>query len=217
MKKIIIISILSILIFFFLSKTIFSRLFIISFSKWLERDLLIKKIDINYSNQEIILNYVEILNDNEFFYKNVFEADKIKIKYNFKSLFTNLVQIDYVILKNAKLYLEFHDKKDNIVDDNVGLAKKNNSNYKPKVYPKKKKDKNFLVFETELKNLKAFIKTVNNKKKMEVDLSDMIFYKVSNKPEFQHFKEVFKIILNDLFFKIPDQDLKNLIKKTYNF
>ena len=45
----------------------------------------------------------------------------------------------------------------------------------------------------------------------------MIFYKVSNKPEFQHFKEVFKIILNDLFFKIPDQDLKNLIKKTYNF
>ena len=178
---------------------------------------MIKKIDINYLNEEIILNFVEILNDNKFFYKNVFEADKIKIKYNFRSLFTDLIQIDYLILENARLYLEFYDQKDNIVDDNIGLAKKNDSNYKPKIYPKKVKDKNFLIIETELKNIKAFIKTTNNKKKIEVNLSDMIFYKVANKKEFQHFKEVFKIILNDLFFKIPDQDLKNLIKKTYNF
>ena len=45
----------------------------------------------------------------------------------------------------------------------------------------------------------------------------MTFYKVANKAEFQHYKEVFKIILNDIFFRIPDQNLKDLIYKTYKF
>ena len=45
----------------------------------------------------------------------------------------------------------------------------------------------------------------------------MKFSKVANKAEFQHYKEVFKIILTDIFFRIPDQNLKDLINKTYNF
>ncbi len=31
----------------------------------------------------------------------------------------------------------------------------------------------------------------------------------------QHFKDTFKIILMDIYFKIPDQNLKELLKKNY--
>ena len=60
-----------------------------------------------------------------------------------------------------------------------------------------------------------FIKTSSSPKKTEINLSNMNFYKVANKTEFQHYKEVFKIILNDIFFRVPDQNLKDLINKTY--
>ena len=45
----------------------------------------------------------------------------------------------------------------------------------------------------------------------------MSFNKIGNKNDLQHYKDVFKIILGDIFLKIPDIDLKNLIKKTYKF
>ena len=31
----------------------------------------------------------------------------------------------------------------------------------------------------------------------------------------QHFKDIFKIILMDIYFKIPDQRLRELVKKNY--
>ena len=69
--------------------------------------------------------------------------------------------------------------------------------------------------ETELKNSKVFIKTSSSPKKIEINLSDMNFFNVSNQAKFQHYKNLFKIMLKDLFFKVPDQKLRNLIKKTY--
>ena len=47
----------------------------------------------------------------------------------------------------------------------------------------------------------------------------MSFKKVGNygkiDQNFQHYKDVLKIILNDIFFRIPDDNLRNFIKKTY--
>ena len=215
MKKFIVILLSLLLLFVIFNKVIFSQIIIFGISKWLERDFLVKKIDINYSNEEIVLSFVEIRNIDKFYYKNVFESDKIQIQYNFKSVFTDLVKIDYLFLENSRVFLEFYDQNNKIIDDNIGIVEKHVSDYTHKIYPKKKKDKNFLIIKTELKNSKAFIKTSNNKKKIKINLSDMNFYKVANKKEFQHYKEVFKIILNDLFFKIPDKKLKNLIKNTY--
>ena len=31
----------------------------------------------------------------------------------------------------------------------------------------------------------------------------------------QHFKDIFKIILMDIYLKIPDQSLRDLVKKNY--
>ena len=216
MKKLLGIVILGFLLVIF-NKVIFSKIIIFSLSKWVEREIFVSKIDINYSKKEIVFNLIEIRNIDKFYYKNIFEADKIKIQYNFKSLFTNLVKIDYLIFSNSRFFLEFDNQiNENIIaDDNIEVVKKLDSNYIAVTYPIKKRDKNFLILQTELKNSKVFIKTSSSPKKIEINLSDMNFYKVANKTEFQHYKGVFKIILNDIFFRVPDQNLKNLIKKTY--
>ena len=216
MKKLLGIIVLGLLIVIF-NKVIFSQIIIFSISKWVEREIFVSKVDINYSKREIVFNSIEIRNIDKFYYKNIFEADKIKIQYNFKSIFTNLVKIDYLIFSNSRFFLEFDNQiNENIIaDDNIEVVKKLDSNYIAVTYPIKKRDKNFLILQTELKNSKVFIKTSSSPKKIEINLSDMNFYKVANKTEFQHYKGVFKIILNDLFFKVPDQNLKDLIKKTY--
>ena len=218
MKKVIAIIVLSFFLVIF-NKAILSQIIIFSISKWVEREIFVSKVDINYFKKEIVFNLFEIRNKENFYYKNIFEADKIKIQYNFKSIFTDLVKIDYLIFSNSRFFLEFEDKKNrNIISgDNIDVVKKLENNYTPVTYPIKKRDKNFLILETELKNSKVLIKSSISQKKIEINLSDMNFSKVANKTEFQHYKEVFKIILIDIFFKIPDQNLKDLIKKTYNF
>ena len=216
MKKLLGIVVLGFMLVIF-NKVIFSQIIIFSISKLVEREIFVSKVDINYSKREIVFNLIEIRNMDKFYYKNIFEADKIKIQYNFKSIFTNLVKIDYLVFSNSKFFLEFDNQiNENIIaDDNIEVVKKLDSNYIAVTYPTKKRDKNFLILETELKNSKVFIKTSSSPKKIEINLSDMNFYKVANKAEFQHYKEVFNIILNDIFFRVPDQNLKDLINKTY--
>jgi len=216
-KKYIFIIFFIIFIFITFNKVIFSKIIIFSLSKWVERDLLVKEVNINYHSKEIVFSSVEIRNDDKFFYKNIFEIDKIQLKYDLSSFFTDLVIIDYLIFENIRFFLEFDEVKEKIIDDNIGLAIKNNKNYKPKIYPQKRKDKNFLIQETELINSKVFIKILDDDKKIKVNLSNISFFKISNKSEFNHYKNAFKIILNDIFFKVPDQKMKNLIKKTYKF
>jgi hypothetical protein len=216
MKKFLGILVLGLLLVIF-NKVIFSQIIIFSVSKWIEREIFVSKIDINYSKREIVFNLIEIRNIDKFYYKNIFEADKIKIQYNFKSLFTDLVKIDYLIFENSRFFLEFDNQinENTITRDNIEVVKKLDSNYIPVTYPIKKRDKNFLILETELKNSKVFIKTSSSPKKIEINLSDMNFFNVSNQAKFQHYKNLFKIMLKDLFFKVPDQKLRNLIKKTY--
>ena len=45
----------------------------------------------------------------------------------------------------------------------------------------------------------------------------MSFNRIGNKKNFQHYKDVFRIILGDIFLKIPDINLQKLIKKHINF
>ena len=104
-----------------------------------------------------------------------------------------------------------------IFNDNLGVVKKQVEDYKPKIYPIKKKDRNFLILKFQTYNTQGFIKSSNKSNEIKLDLSNMIFNKIGNRNDFQHYKGIFKIILGDIFFKIPDINLKNLIKKTYKF
>ncbi len=217
MKKLTITVFFLVILIFVFNKIILSKIIIYSASKRLERDLSIKKIDINYFSDVIELNVVKIKNNKNFSYENIFEAEKIIIKYNLNTILKDLVEIDYLRIQNTKFYLEFDEKNKKIVNDNIGLAEKKDVDYKPKIYPKKKKDKNILIVKTDITNSQVLIKMLKNNNEMTVNLSDMIFNNISNKKNYLHYKDVFKIILNDLFFKVPDQSLKDLIKNSYKF
>ena len=217
MKKLTITVFFLVILIFVFNKIILSKIIIYSASKWLEKDLSIKKIDINYFSDVIELNVVKIKNNKNFSYENIFEAEKIIIKYNLNTILKDLVEIDYLRIQNTKFYLEFDEKNKKIVNDNIGLAEKKDVDYKPKIYPKKKKDKNILIVKTDITNSQVLIKMLKNNNEMSVNLSDMIFNNISNKKNYLHYKDVFKIILNDLFFKVPDQSLKDLIKNSYKF
>ena len=217
MKKLTITVFFLVILIFVFNKIILSKIIIYSASKWLEKDLSIKKIDINYFSEVIELNVVKIKNNKNFSYENIFEAEKIIIKYNLNTILKDLVEIDYLRIQNTKFYLELDEKNKKIVNDNIGLAEKKDVDYKPKIYPKKKKDKNILIVKTDITNSQVLIKMLKNNNEMTVNLSDMIFNNISNKKNYLHYKDVFKIILNDLFFKVPDQSLKDLIKNSYKF
>ena len=88
-------------------------------------------------------------------------------------------------------------------------------NYKPKIYPIKKKDINFLILKFQTYDSQGLIKLSNKSNEIQINLSNMSFNKIGNEKDFQHYKDVFKIILGDIFFKIPDINLQKLIKKTY--
>ena len=216
MKKIIItlVIILPLLIF---NKTIISQLIIFSTSKLTDRNVSIENIDIDYLKKKIILNSIKVESTKKIYYKNIFEAEKIEVEYDFKSLFTDLVIINHLIIYNSKIFLDIDIKDKMISDDNFEEVKKQKEGYKQKIYPPKKKDINFLILKFQTYNTQGFIKPSNKSNEIEINLSDMSFNKIGNKNDLQHYKDVFRIILGDIFLKIPDINLQKLIKKTYKF
>jgi len=220
MKKIIItfVIILPLIIF---NKNIISQLIIFAIPKLTDRNISIETIDIDYLKKQIILNSVEVESTNKIYYKNIFEVDKIKIRYNFTSLFSDRIIIDHLIFYNSKIFLDIDidisDNNEVISNDNLEEVKKQEESYKPKIYPIKKKDINFLILKFQTYNSQGFIKPSNKSNEIEINLSNMSFNKIGNEKDFQHYKDVFKIILGDIFLKIPDINLKKLIKKTYKF
>tara|TARA_B100000795_G_C22795065_1_gene438930 strand:- start:13 stop:669 length:657 start_codon:yes stop_codon:yes gene_type:complete len=212
-------TIFAILFIFIFNKTIISQIIIFSASKITERKISVDSIDINYAKNQIILNAVEVANINKLYYKNIFEAEKIMIQYSFRSLFSDLIIIDYLSFFNSKLFLEFNINTSTniIINDNLGEVKKLDTNYKPKIYPTKKNDINFIILKAQINDSLVFIKTSNKTKEIKINLSNMTFRKIGNKSGLLHYKKVFRFILGDLFFKIPNKNLRLLIKKTYNF
>ena len=186
-----------------------------------DRNISIETIDINYLKKQIILNSVEVKSTNKIYYENIFEVEKIKIKYNFTSLFSDMIIIDHLIFYNSKIFLDINiDINDNdevISNDNFEEVIKQAKNYKPKIYPIKKKDINFLILKFQTYDNQGFIKLSNKSNEIEINLSNMSFNRIGNKKNIQHYKDVFRIILGDFFLKIPDINLQKLIKKTYKF
>ena len=221
MKKIIIFLISLILILgFIFDKKIIEIVLI----KNLSNDINFKINKINYFSQQLEILDLEIKNKKNFFNENVFEVSKVLIDYNLASVFTNLVVIKSIFLVEPRFYFEIsndetdRNQKENI-KDNIDLIK-TIDDQNPKIYPKKNKDKNFIVNNVNINNSFAYIKTPQNKKNIEINLSNMSFQNVGNAKKnkvekVQHFKDIFRIILMDIYFKIPDQNLKELLKKNY--
>ena len=85
----------------------------------------------------------------------------------------------------------------------------------PKIYPKKIIDINFLVESLDLENFKVNISRLDNFSEETIVVSKMYFRKFGNELGYQHYKDIFKIILIDIVMRISDQELKKIIKGYY--
>ena len=227
-KKIIVITIsVLILIFIFIkfNKDIISSYILTKLSKWTERTVTSKSVEIDYSKGKINFKGLEILNKPNFNDKNIFEVKELTIEIEFSSLFSDLVKINKFILNEPKFFLEIKDltkkqEKKETIKDNIGLVEKIIEQTPPKIYPPKKKDKNFIILKSNIKNSKAFIRYPNSRETLTVNLSDMSFQNTGNADFKQiknshHYKDVLKIIMGDIYFRIPDMRLKKFLKEKY--
>ena len=224
-KKIIVITIpILIVIFIFIkfNKDFISGYILTKLSKWTELPVRSKSVEIEYFKGKINFNEFEILNKSNFNDKNIFEAKKLTIEIEFSSLFSDLVKINQFILNEPKFFFEIKDmseKKETTID-NIGLVEKIIQQPPPKIYPPKKKDKNFIILNSSIKNSKAFIRHPNSSEILTVNLSDMSFQNAGNADskqvkQSQHYKDVLKIIMGDIYFRIPDMRLRKFLKEKY--
>ena len=220
-KLIVILTFIIILIFF--NKNIVQYFIIKKLSYWTENEVELKLQKINFFSGIILIDQFKIKNKKNFFYKNIFESKNIQIELNLKTILSNLVEINKLIINDPKLYIEIKNikkSKKNKIKDNLELIEKLSDNNKPKEYPPKNKDKNFIILKMSIQNSQAFIKHKKDKENIEIKLSDMQFSMVGNAGKngtknFLHFKDVIRIILNDIFFRIPDENLRTIIKENY--
>ena len=224
MKKKLLIFILAIIVLtFFYKKKIFEFIIIKKLSDWTEYrvNLNIAKFNFNPGYLEII-NFRLINNDN-FSSKNLFESELIKINFRTNTVFQNKVEIDNIFFLNPKLFFEIKNndtnKKVKIID-NLKLVENLSKKKDSKMYPKKNKDKNFIIYNLSLNDAEVYLKYPENQKNYQIKLSDMSFRKVGNLKNTnlnnsQHFKDVLKIMLNDIYFRIPDEKFREFIKENY--
>ena len=226
MNKKIIIIIISILIVIFIftkfNKDIISGYILNKLSKWTERTVTSESVEIDYAKGKINFNGLEILNKPNFNDKNIFEAKKLTVEIEFSSLLSDLVKINKFTLNEPKFFLEIKDmtEKRETTKDNIGLLEKIIEQPPPKIYPPKKKDKNFIILNSSIKNSKVFIRYPNSSKILSVNLSDMSFQNMGNADFKQiknslHYKDVLRIIMGDVYFRIPDMKLRKFLKEKY--
>lgn len=211
------------------NKQIVSNVLLYSFSKWIDREIEVDKFQLSYHQNLMIINAVKIKNSNEFYYDNFVELEKIILSYNFKSLFSNLIIINNLIVENPKFFLEVIEKPSTelspfnvqkMYDDNIGAVNKIVKNRPGKIWPKKNKDTNFIILEVKINGAKAFMKTSFSPNTTKIDLSNIYYTNIGNGGEggnYIHHKDALKKIYYDLIAKVPDLELKNFLKKIYNY
>ena len=196
-------------------------------SKWTEREVKIEKLIFKFPN-EFILENIVIFNKNPNFFKKNFSSENINIDIDVKSyLFSDLVIINSLNIENSNFYLEIvknstnknkkKEKDEIIYIDNIGLAEKNFLKKEPKIWPIKKKDINFLIKKTYLSNTNASIYIPSFPKETKITLSNFQFSNVGNDLKAKHYKDVFKILLLDIFASVKIMKIKSLLKTIYNF
>ena len=215
-KKLVLISTVTFILL--ANKIILSKLILFSLEKWTNKDIIIKDFNIIYKKRKVSLNNV-IISDKDDSSKKIFQAKKIDIILKPSSLLSTLIIIEKVEIQKPILNLDFTISNDNkkLIKDNLGISKKLSKKENPKIYPKKIIDINFLVLDLSFENFKVDIRRSDTKNSSTIILSNMKFKKFGNELGYQHYKDVFKIILIDLVMRIPDQELKKNIKKYYNF
>ena len=191
------------------------RIINFNLEKITERKVKIEKLNIDFKNQKLIINGIKILNKKNFDYKNIFFCSKIIINFNFFNLFKEIIIFDEIIFKYPTIYLEIK-KKDLMFEDNISVLEKKKDSYKPKIYPRKIKDRNIIFKKVKIIKSRANINISGLYKYENLELSNMNFINVGTSTNKSlHFKKVFQIILSDIYLRVPDFEMRKRLKDIY--
>ena len=118
-------------------------------SNIVERKLNIDDLKINFLKEEIVLENITIQNNNNFT-GDLLKIKKIRILINFDSLMSNTIEAKIVQIDGVDFYYQVLVRNGQIIDNlsliNQALKEINNNKVGgKKIYPQKKKDKNFLI------------------------------------------------------------------------
>ena len=226
MSKFFNIFLLSILVIFIFNKKIISYYYVKKFSSWVERPVEISHLNFEYSGL-VEIEDIRILNSNESYFNYIFQAEKISFNFDVKSLISKLIIINNIDITNPQFYLDvkiLDKKKENIdnnketsYEDNLGLAQKLNEKAPDKIWPKKDKDVNFIIRKAVLSGASANIKVSSIPDPAKINLSEMMFSNFGNEKGYQHYKDILKIILFDIYARAEGKRMKETLKKIYNF
>jgi len=222
-KFFILIIIFFIIIIFLTHKIILKNSFESILGNLTEKKTTYNSIDFDFKNSKLKFYNFKIHNNKNFTYKNLIVCEEIIIKYDFKSFFSDTFIINELVLKKPEFYFEVNEKFESkeekgkkIVQDNLSIVEKIETDHQPKIYPTKKKDKNFIINKVQLINPRANIRFLDIYEYSNFKLSNMLFSKVGNsKSNSQHYKEIFKLFLFDMYLRIPNFEIIKKLKKIY--
>ena len=146
----------------------------------------------------------------------IFKIPLVKINFSVKSIFSDNVIIYDVDIFNPEFFFQIKENKEKI-SDNLNLIEKISNDKEPEIYPVKKRDKNFIISKLNFNNAIARLKYPLSNNVYLTNLSNMSFNNIgnANAKKTQHYKDVFDLILKDLYFRITDQNLKKFISQNY--
>jgi len=221
LKKTSITLFLLIIILFLTYELIALKLFKFAVTQITNKRVDIEGINFDLSKSKIKINNLRIFNEKNYYYEDLFFSDEIVLFINLKSIFSDTFEFDSLLIKNPIVNLEIIEdiklKEETILNlsDNLNVIKNLKKNNSPKTYKPKKKDKNFNIKKVEIINAKANFKYLDLYNLVDLKLSGLFFSNVGNTRSSQHFKDVFKIILFDIYMRIPDFVIKKKLKQLY--
>ena len=188
-------------------------------SNIVERKLNIDDLKINFINQEIILENITIQN-NKNFSGDLLKINKIRILINANTLMSETVEAEIIEIDGIDFYYQVLVKNGQVID-NLSLINQalkvinNNKVEEKKIYPKKKKDKNFIIKKLIIKNSNANVISKELKINTKTKLSNMEFLNVGNSNRANHFKDVFEMILTNVISKVQNDILTQKIQQKF--
>ncbi len=188
-------------------------------SNIVERKLNIGDLKINFINEEIILENVTVQN-NKNFPGDLLKVNKIRILIKANTLMGETVKAKVVEINGIDFYYQVLVKNGKVIDNlsliNQSLKETNNNNVeKKKIYPKKNKDKNFIIKKLIIKNSNANVISKELKINTKTKLSNMEFTNVGNSKGANHFKDVFAMILTNVMGKVENDIIIQKIQQKF--
>ena len=177
----------------------------------LNRDVSIKKLNIDYLNGQADAKGVSLLNKN--FEGHLVRIDTIKVELDTFSIFSNDVIINNVLLDNISVNYYFNFSKQ-IVSDNVKslkqeLKKKDSASNSNKYFNKKK---------LEAKNISLSANSPDLNFEKTIALNDLLFQNIGNTNKSKNYKDVLNQVFNNSVDIVKEKILnRNILDKLQNF